>query len=390
MMFVFVFYLAGRLGNTEYGKFEFSMSLGYLVGMFFELGGNMILTKHVARNFYSSIYYAVKIRIVSIVAVLIIFYVILFSFDLYENSRITIIYACAGIAFSSMMNLYFSFFRGARKMNYEAGVLVFQKAIFIIVALLLIYKNKTSSGVMLAFLISMIAGLLIIFAFFKRNEPHYLKSDKKQDIGFSEYFKDVFTLALVEIFSNIYYRINQVFIEHFRGYEEVSIYGVAYKVVEVFINFPSILLIALFPAFVKLAADNIKEFKRQFNKMLMILLGAGFVAGIICFVIGEPVFKIIGQDYDRSYILLRYLTLPLLFLFPNYIVTQGLIALNKNLVFAKILLYALILNIVLSLILVPEYGSAGSAIAIGVCEFGIFVSGYFYIRNYISNAQSKA
>lgn len=382
MMFIFIFYLARILGNAEYGKYEFATSFGYLVGMFFELGGNMILTKHVARKFYSSIYYALKIRIVSILITLTVFIGTLYIFNFYEESRLYIIYASIGLAFSSMMNLYFAFFRGVQKMNYEAVVLIIQKALFIILALILIYSEKSGARVLFAFMISMAAGFVIILSFFKKRESHYIHKGEKYEVQFRDYVKDVFSLALVEVFSNVYYRLNQVMIEHFRGFAEVGVYGVAYKVVEVFTNFPAILLIALFPAFAKMAVDNLSDFKIQFNKILVILISFGFLAGAGCWFLGKYFFTLIGSDYERSYVVLRYLVFPLVFLFPNFLITQGLIALNKNLTFAAILLSALILNIILSLILVPSMGAEGSAISIGICEMLIFAAGYLYIRNY--------
>lgn len=382
MMFIFVFYLAKLLGNAEYGRYEFATSVGYLVGMFFELGGNMILTKHVARKFFNSIYYAVKIRVASILIALFIFISALYVFNLYEESRLYLIYASAGLAFSSMMNLYFAFFRGVQKMNYEAIVLIAQKAIFIILALILIHSEKSGARVLLAFMISMAAGLILIFSLFKKNKNLYLNSGNKYELKFKDYIKDVFSLALVEVFSNIYYRLNQVMIEHFRGFAEVGVYGVAYKAVEVFTNFPAILLIALFPAFAKMAVDNLRIFKAQFDKILVILLSLGFLSGICCWVLGKYFFNLIGADYDNSYIVLRYLTFPMVIMFPNFLITQGLIALNKNLTFAVILLSALVLNIILSLILVPAYGAIGSAISIGICELLIFIFGYSYIRYY--------
>lgn len=386
MMFLFVMYLARVLGGIEYGKYEFSVSLGYLVGMFFELGGNMILTKHVARNFYSSIYYALKIRLYSVAITLAVLYIVLFTFGLYKEIHLYIVYASIGLAFSSMMNLYFAFFRGAGKMKYEAIVLIVQKAIFIIIAAALVYWDKTGANVLLAFMLSMIAGFLLILRYFKKEETYYLEKDSKQDIEFKEYMRDVFSLALVEIISSLYFRLNQVFLEHFRGFEEVSVYSVAYRIIEVFTNFPSILLIALFPAFVKLAADNMPEFRLQFKKVLLLLFFFGMLSGAFCWFGGEFIFSFVGKDYDRSYIILRYLTFPLVFLFPNFLVTQGLIALNRNIVFAKILIAALILNVIISFILIPQMGAAGSAISIGICEFMIFVTGYYHIRKYSADA----
>jgi O-antigen/teichoic acid export membrane protein len=390
IMFIFVLYLAKAIGKVEYGKFEFAMSVGYLVGMFFELGGNMILTKHVARNYYRSIYFAFRIRLISIIGTLLVFYTFLFVFNIYQDIRLYIVYTSIGLAFSSLMNLYFAFFRGIRKMNYEAFTLIFQKILFVILALVLIYSDKSGSKAMLGFMISMVIGFLIILFFFKKNELRYVHNEIKQEINFKNYIKDVFTLALVEVFSNIYYKLNQVIIEHFRGFEEVGVYGVAYKIVEVFINFPSILLIVLFPAFAKLAIDNLKNFKIQFDRILIILFICGILSCIISWFLGETIFSLIGKDYDKSYIILRYLTLPMFFLFPNFLITQGLIALDKNIIFATILFTALVLNIIISIILVPLYGAVGSAISIGICEFVIFISGYCFIRKYTTVGLQKA
>lgn len=379
MMFLFVMYLAKTLGGLEYGKYEFALSLGYLIGIFFELGGNMILTKHVARNFYSSIYYALKIRVTSVLLTLLVFYSVLYIFGLYEDTRQYIIYASLGIAFSSLMNLFFAFFRGAGAMKYEAIVLLVQKALFILLALAFIQSGETGENVLLGFMFSMMAGLVIILLIFKSKKAGYLTSDRKEAVVFRDYIKDVMTLALVEIFASIYFRISQIMLEYFRGFEEVSTYAAAYRIVEVFTNIPSILLLALFPTFARLAAKNIPEFRLNFLKMIKYLFGLGSAAAIICWFTGEYFFSLIGNDYSNSYIVLRYLCFPMIFLFPNYIVTQGLIALNRNILFAKILFTALAMNILLSVILIPLYGAVGSAISIGICEIFIFAAGVYYI-----------
>lgn len=382
MMFLFVMYLARTLGGVEYGKYEFALSLGYLIGIFFELGGNMILTKHVARSFYSSIYYALKIRITSVLLTLLVFFSVLYFFGLYEDTRQYIIYASLGIAFSSLMNLFFAFFRGAGAMKYEAIVLLVQKALFILLALAFMQSSNTGSAVLIGFMFSMMAGLVMILFVFGGKKAGYLTSDRKEGIVFREYIKDVMTLALVEIFASIYFRISQIMLEYFRGFEEVSTYAAAYRIVEVFTNIPSILLLALFPTFARLAESSIPDFRVNFHKMIKYLFLLGSVAAIICWFAGEYVFALLGSDYSNSYVVLRYLCFPMIFLFPNYIVTQGLIALNKNTLFAKILFSALAMNILLSVILIPLYGAIGSAISIGICEILIFGTGTYYIRKF--------
>ncbi|MBE2255551.1 MAG: oligosaccharide flippase family protein [Ignavibacteria bacterium] len=379
IMFIFTFYLARILGSEEYGKYDFALSFGYLIGVFYELGGNIIITKHVARGFFSGFYYSLKFRIVTIILTFTTTYLVLHIFNLYSDNLLNILYAMAGIAFSSLMNLYFAFFRGIKKMNFEAIVLIIQKVIFIAITFILISSSLTSSSVLISFMTSMLISYLIIFLIFGIEKKKYdFKSDSKK-IALKDYMKDIMSLALIEVFSIIYFRVTQIILEGFKGFEAVGVYGASYKFVEVFTNIPAILMIVLFPNFAKLAVENIKEFKSGFNKVLKILIILGILAVSVCWIFGEMFFSLLGSDYSNAYIVLRYMTPALLIIYPNYLLTQSMIALDKNIKYAFVLLTVLMLNIILGIFIVPAFGVYGSAISVGICEFVIFVSTLYLI-----------
>jgi O-antigen/teichoic acid export membrane protein len=379
MLFIFTFYLARTLGSAEYGRYDFALSIGYLVGVFFELGGNMILTKHIARGFYSSFKYALNIRFVSIISAVIVTITVLLVFNLYSDNFINIIYALIGIAFSSLMNLYFSFFRGIRQMNFEAVVLIVQKIIFIGVCFFLLNYGNFASNALVAFSLSMIVSYLLIQTIYLRERKKYSDAVENKII-LKDYVKDIVTLALVEVFSIIYFRVTQIILENYHGVSAVGVYGASYKLIEVFTNIPAILMIVLFPGFAKLSKDNIAGFKNNFKKVLPILFGLGILSSIFCWLGGEYIFKLLGKDYSESYILLRYMTLALTAIFPNYLLTQGLIALDKNTKYAVVLSAALVLNVVMGILIVPKYGAEGSALSVGICEWVIFIACFILIN----------
>lgn len=383
LIFIFTLYLAKLLGSIEYGKFDYSLSFGYLIGVFFELGGNIILTKYVARGYYSTFYYSFKFRLFSIVLTFIVVFSILFIFKLHQDILIHIFFASIGIAFSSLMNLYFAFFRGVQKMNYEAIVLVIQKIIFIGVCLILILNSKNASSVLLSFAFSMIISWLIIQGIFIKKKKEYIETDNKYAIVFKDYMKDIMSLALVEVFSIIYFRATQIILEAFAGYQAVGVYGVSYKLVEAFINIPSILMIVFFPGFAKLATENISEFKIQFKSVFSLLIVLGIVSSAICWFFGKFLFALIGKDYGESYIIVRYMTIAMTMIFPNFLLTHSLIALDQNIRYAGVLFFALILNILISIIIVPIYKEYGSAISVGICEIIIFISCYILTKKSI-------
>lgn len=379
-MFVFTFYIARTLGSEEFGRYDFAMSFGYLIGVFYELGGNIILTKHVARGLYSSFAYSLKFRIASIIIAIILVTAILNIFNLYADNFTNILYALIGIAFSSLMNLYFAFFRGISKMGYEAVVLIIQKVIFIAAAFWLITFNRTASGILMSFCISMLIAWMIILLVFNKQRANYNFSANEKKIQFRDYIKDVMSLALVEVFSIVYFRVTQIILEAYQGFDAVGVYGASYKFVEVFTNIPAILMIVLFPNFARLSVENIKEFKTQFKKVFFVLCSLGAGAVLICWFLGETFFSLLGSDYADSYIVLRYMTLALFMIYPNYLLTQSMIAMDENLKFASVIGAVLVVNILLGIILVPQYSVYGSALSVGICEFIIFILSFVIIN----------
>ncbi len=387
LLFLFTFYLAAKLGSIEYGKYDFSMSIGFLIGVFFELGGNVMLTKYVARGYFSSYSYSFKFRLVSIAVT----FAVVFSFLLitgkYQHIIFHILAASIGVTFSSLMNLNFAFFRGLKRMNYEAIVLIIQKVLFITISFIFLMQTNNSFFTLLSFALSMIVSWIIIQWIFLKQHHKYSAASTGKEIVFREYFKDVMSLALVEVFSIIYFRATQIILESYGGFSEVGVYGVSYKLVEAFTNIPSILMIVLFPGFASLALSNKKEFRVQFRKILKLFLLIGIFAALLCWFGGQTFFGIIGKDYSESYLLLRYMTIALLAIYPNYLLTQILVALDQNLRLALIVFAALIINISVSFILVPHYGAIGSALSVGICEIVIFILCLSYILRTFRKAE---
>lgn len=348
----------------------------------------MILTKHVARGFYSSFRYALNIRFISIISALVVTIVVLLVFNLYSDNFINIVYALIGIAFSSLMNLYFSFFRGVRRMNFEAIVLIVQKIIFIGVCFFLLNYGNLATNALAAFGLSMIASYLLIQAIYLRERSKYTDTEENKII-LKDYVRDIISLALVEVFSIIYFRVTQIILENYHGVSAVGVYGASYKLIEVFTNVPGILMIVLFPGFAKLSKDNIVSFKNNFRKVLPVLFGLGIAASVICWFGGEYIFKLLGKDYSESHIILRYMTLALVAIFPNYLLTQGLIALDKNTKYAVVLSAALVLNIVMGILIVPIYGAEGSALSVGICEWVIFIACFILINKELKSRIGK-
>jgi len=387
-MLLFIFYLIRVLGSTEYGRFDFALSFAYLVGVFFEFGGNILLTKYVARGLYSSFRLSMKFRLLSIIITTAVLFSVLVIFNLYQDKQLLILYAVIGIAFSSLMNLLFSFYRGLKKMNYEALVSITQKIIFIALAMVLIFFRTDGTLVVISFSVSMIASYLIIQAIYLKQRHLYSRDEASVgEIDRKSFIKEIFSLALISVFSVIYFRATQVILEHFKGFHEVGIYGASYKIIEAIINVPLILMIVLFPDFARLAKSSLGKFKNLYFKLLKLLSILGVGVSILLWLWGEYIFQVFGKDYSDAHIVLRYLLIALLALFPNALLTQAIIALDLNVQYAIAMLLVLVVNVGLSIMIVPLLGAVGSAVSVGVCEWLILLWCFFLIGRRLKKAE---
>ena len=70
-----------------------------------------------------------------------------------------------------------------------------------------------------------------------------------------------------------------------------------------------------------------------------------------------------------------------IFILPNYIITQAMIALNKEKIYAYTAIAAAILNIIGNLYMIPLSGAKGAAMVTVATEaFLFFVLGYVYSK----------
>ena len=100
--------------------------------------------------------------------------------------------------------------------------------------------------------------------------------------------------------------------------------------------------------------------------ILIVLLAAFWGKEFMVFVFGE--------EYLIAGTLLFWLLLAMFFILPNYILTQGAIALNKERSYAIIVVIIAVVNIILNIELIPNFGAIGAAWSTIVAEGILFFS----------------
>jgi len=160
----------------------------------------------------------------------------------------------------------------------------------------------------------------------------------------------------------IYYRCDIILLEYLTGNSvEVGYYSAAYRFLDgiLLMVFP---LRLLWFRKLRLVWEDTAYFKREMLKMVFwMFLVACLIFGVGTVFNQEIVFLTFGREYADSVRLLPWLLLALLFALPNSILTQGVVAQNRERYYAVVAGFAALLNILLNLVLIPEFGGMGAA-----------------------------
>ena len=141
---------------------------------------------------------------------------------------------------------------------------------------------------------------------------------------------------------------------------DVGQYSAAYRILE------GVILLATPVAQIAFRSLRLRQGQKEFYSLLGLLVLLMLLVSLIISLMGVFLGKdfmllVFGEQYHFAGELLPLLLFAMLFILPNYILTQGTIALDKEISYAKIVVLVAFLNIVLNLWLIPDFGAIGAA-----------------------------
>lgn len=183
-------------------------------------------------------------------------------------------------------------------------------------------------------------------------------------------------LGITLLFNLVYFRADSVVLTLTRPTTEVGMYGLAYKVFEVVLVFPTLFMNAVYP----LMLNARYQFKTILRNSIIFLLIISLVS-LVAIWFAAPLLPLIKSDFAPSIAALRVLSLGLPFFFVTSATMWALIALQKQLSLACIYGVLMIVNVVGNIALVPIHGFMAAAWLTVICEGLVLVlSGLVLVR----------
>ena len=214
-----------------------------------------------------------------------------------------------------------------------------------------------------------------------------------------DYWKDTIWKALpyglALILNMVYFRIDSILLLLLKNPEEVGLYGVPMRVLDILSIIPVYFMNSVLPTLtrrLKESTERAQEVIQHSFDFLMamvmpIVVGAQVVAYPLIFIISSPEFLSRLEDgFYGSDVALRILVFAMMFGFMSTVFSFTLIALGYQGKLLYISAGGAIINIISNFFVIPEWGFRGAAVTSVISEMLIVLFSAIMLRKYFTYA----
>ena len=181
-------------------------------------------------------------------------------------------------------------------------------------------------------------------------------------------------IAVAGALYSIYFRVMLLLLSFLAAEVETGYYALSFRVLEVLVGVPFILVASALPLITRAARDDQERLRYAFGRIWETAAIGGTLMAILTF-LGAPlaIAFLAGRAEPVAVDVLRIQALALLAVFLNTTYGTVMVALRMHRELIVVNGLVLLETVVAALVLVPQYGAKGAAIAatIGECSLGV-------------------
>lgn len=249
-------------------------------------------------------------------------------------------------------------------------ILVKEKADYVYYGVITVFASQASS----------------ILNFFHTHKYIYIKPLGHYHI--KRHIKQIFVLFAISCATMVYTNLDTFMLGMMKDSIETGYYNAAVNIKVLFVNIVSAVVIVLLPRMSYYLENRMdREFKETFKKAVHIMIWLVFpIVVYFIFFAEESINLVSGPEFLNATLPMQIIMPTILFIgLTNIIGIQILVAMERG----KITLYSVLAgaatDLVLNIILIPEYGAVGASIGTLVAEIVVLLVQYNYIWKIAGN-----
>ncbi len=196
-----------------------------------------------------------------------------------------------------------------------------------------------------------------------------LRGPKLQQLRFSllrakTLLADSWPLLLSGMAIMVYMKIDQIMLGQMLGDEAVGIYSAAARISEVWYFIPMIIVASVFPAILEAKKRDESQYIQRLQRLYDLMVWLSVAIALPMTFVSTPIMvALFGSAYAESGPVLAIHIWASVFVFLGVASSQWFVAENRQILsFQRTLLGALV-NVILNLVLIPDFGPIGASVA---------------------------
>lgn len=378
--------LARYFSIEKFGDYAFILAFCGIFQVATDMGVNQIVVREIARKkemapeiFGASLFLRFIFSLVTLglIALLI---------NLLSSSRevIQATYVCAfGLVSLFFYNLVLAVFQGYERMQFVTIVGVITRASHLALILTFVWLGADLKGIFLPRLISSGLGFTLGCYLMSR---FFFTPNLRVDFSLCwSLIKESYLLGIGRIFRQTSLRIDTVLLKFLRSSAEAGLFQGVYRPILALMFIPRNISAALFPVFSRLfeeRSDSFENIYRDAFKLFTIIMLPVVITMI--FLSKEFVTLLLGERFLPAVPAFRILCMVWGLMSLSVLSLRILTAINRQHLVTLCIGIALIINIVLDLILIPQRGFMGAAWATLFAEVGLIVASFLCVTKHVS------
>ena len=378
-------WVARYLGPEQFGIFNYAIAFVGLFGVFATLGLNSIVVRDIVRNpAYKdeTLGTAFSIKFIGGFLTLLVTISIISFIQPGDSLTLWLVgIIAAGLIFQAFDTIDF-WFQSQVMSKYTVYA---KNSAFIVISIIkigLILNHAPLIAFAWAGLAEIVLGAMGLTMVYHRNNQ-YIKDWQFNLDRAKNLIKESWPLILTGVVISIYMKIDMVMLGLLIDSTEVGYYTVAVQLSEVWYFIPSIVMISIYPTFVRLYHQDEEIYTQRLQQVMgYFFWGSLILSLVIIFIAKDIIFSLYGLSYLPAVNILKVHILSSIIVSMSVIFSHRYI-LNGTL---KISFYGALIgaitNIILNIWLIPLYAGMGAAIATVISYITpIIIQTLFFDRN---------
>lgn len=380
--FILMIFLPRYLGSQNYGRLYLAISVGMIISIIIDFGGNYLIPKEISRS--KSITGDILVSYLGIRFVIWAFCMaglVLFSIAA-GYSRITVELIMI-LGFSQLwvggMRAIKSTFQGHEMMEYPSVGVIVEKVFVAVFAVSSLLMGAGPIIIAVFMTLGSILDFLICYKFTSRIIKSFPRFKWSTSVNLVKGSLPYFMWA---VFAVVYYRIDAVMLSIMTSSQTVGWYGGAYRFFDMVMFLPSIFTTVIYPVFSRLWDQKDNRFENSFHKSLKFIIITALPISILFFVFAPNIIDLFYglKEYGPSVLILQVFAPGIILVYIDFILGSTIMATNRQKRWAYVGFVAMLINVAINFFLIPYAqarwgnGGIGAAMATLLTECFVLIS----------------